>query len=229
VHLIPFIRQVLAMTKPYRMRFILGVVCGILAGITTPFLMGSVKLVVDTVFAEPGAPSLIQKMQKAPPFLRGLVEHILPSVETWNVQSSNALTLLVIATVPLAMLLRGLFGYLNVYLMNWVSIRAINDLRARLFDHLMGLSSSFFSDTSTGTLMAHLNAAAALWHLWRVSSEILDRARYPFPAEPVRTLDAIHLASALAARSVVPGVELLSLDDRIRRAGAQLGFRLQPQ
>ena len=76
---------------------------------------------------------------------------------------------------------------------------------------------------------AHLNAAAALWHLWRVSSEILDRARHPFPAEPVRTLDAIHLASALAVRSVVPGVELLSLDDRIRRAGAQLGFRLQPQ
>ena len=76
---------------------------------------------------------------------------------------------------------------------------------------------------------AHLNAAAAFWHLWRVSSEILDRARYPFPAEPVRTLDAIHLASALAVRSVVPGVELLSLDDRMRRAGAQLGFRLQPQ
>jgi len=75
---------------------------------------------------------------------------------------------------------------------------------------------------------AHLNAAAAHWHLWRVSSDILDRARHPFPAEPVRTLDAIHLASALAARSAVPGVELLSLDDRIRRAGVQLGFRLQP-
>jgi predicted nucleic acid-binding protein len=75
---------------------------------------------------------------------------------------------------------------------------------------------------------AHLNAAAAHWHLWRISSDIVDRARHPFPAEPVRTLDAIHLASALAVRSVVPGVELLSLDDRIRRAGVQLGFRVQP-
>lgn len=75
---------------------------------------------------------------------------------------------------------------------------------------------------------AHLNAEAAHWHLWRVSSEIVERARHPFPAEPVRTLDAIHLASALAVRSVVPGVELLSLDERIRRAGVQLGFRLQP-
>jgi predicted nucleic acid-binding protein len=76
---------------------------------------------------------------------------------------------------------------------------------------------------------ALLNAAAAHWHLWRVSSEIVDRARRPFPAEPVRTLDAIHLASALAVRSAVPGIELLSLDDRIRQSGKQLGFRLQPK
>ncbi len=76
---------------------------------------------------------------------------------------------------------------------------------------------------------AHVNAAAAHWHLWRVSSDIVDRARRPFPAEPLHTLDAIDLASALAVRSVVPGVELLSLDDRIRRAGVQLGFRLRPQ
>jgi predicted nucleic acid-binding protein len=76
---------------------------------------------------------------------------------------------------------------------------------------------------------AQLAAAAARWHLWRVSSDIVDRARRPFPAEPVRTLDAIHLASALAVRAVVPGVQILSLDDRIRKAGAELGFRLQPQ
>jgi len=75
---------------------------------------------------------------------------------------------------------------------------------------------------------AHLNAAASHWHLWRVSSDIVERARHPFPAEHIRTLDAIHLASALAVRSAVPGVELLSLDDRIRRAAKQLGFHVQP-
>lgn len=76
---------------------------------------------------------------------------------------------------------------------------------------------------------AHLNAAAGHWHVWRVSAEIIERARQPFPAEPIRTLDAIHLASALAVRSTVPGVELLSLDERIRRAGKELGFRLRPE
>ena len=75
---------------------------------------------------------------------------------------------------------------------------------------------------------AHLNEAATYWHVLRLSADIVDRARQPFPSEPIRTLDAIHLASALAARSGVAGVELLSLDDRVRRAGEQLGFRLQP-
>jgi len=75
---------------------------------------------------------------------------------------------------------------------------------------------------------AHLNAAASHWHLWRVSLDVVERARHPFSAEPIRTLDAVHLASALAVRSVVPGVELLSLDDRIRRAAKQLGFHVQP-
>jgi predicted nucleic acid-binding protein len=44
---------------------------------------------------------------------------------------------------------------------------------------------------------AHLNAAAVHWHLFRVSLDIVDRARRPFPGEPIRLLDAIHLASAL--------------------------------
>lgn len=76
---------------------------------------------------------------------------------------------------------------------------------------------------------AHLNAAAAHWNILRIDTEIVDRARQPFPAEPVRTLDAIHLASALAARSAIAGVEILSLDDRIRTAARQLGFGLQPE
>jgi predicted nucleic acid-binding protein len=75
---------------------------------------------------------------------------------------------------------------------------------------------------------AHLNAAARFWHLWRIGPEIMERARRPFPAEPIRTLDAIHLASALAARSAVPGLDLLSLDERIRESGKQLGFRALP-
>jgi prevent-host-death family protein len=52
--------------------------------------------------------------------------------------------------------------------------------------------------------------------------------RLPFPSKPIRTLDAIHLASVLVARPAVAGLELLSFDDRIRKAAITLGVRVHP-
>lgn len=75
---------------------------------------------------------------------------------------------------------------------------------------------------------AHLAAAASHWHVLRIAPEIVERARQPFPGEPIRTLDAIHLASLLAARAALPGLELLSLDARIRKAAGRLGVRVLP-
>ena len=93
---------------------------------------------------------------------------------------------------------------------------------------IRAVRSGEIAEAAAGDRRAHLNAATSHWHMWRVSPDIVERARHPFPGEPIRTLDALHLASALAVRSAVPGVELLSLDDRIRRAARLLGFHLQP-
>jgi hypothetical protein len=57
----------------------------------------------------------------------------------------------------------------------------------------------------------------------------VERARQPFPGDPIRTLDAIHLASVIVGRSAVAGLELLSLDDRIRGVGKRLGLTLVPE
>ena len=75
----------------------------------------------------------------------------------------------------------------------------------------------------------HLTTAAAHWHVLRIAGEIVERARQPFPKEPIRTPDAIHLASALVARSAAPGLALLSLDARIRNVARKLGLPLQPE
>jgi predicted nucleic acid-binding protein len=75
---------------------------------------------------------------------------------------------------------------------------------------------------------AQLNVTATGWEVLPITRGVVDRARQPFPAEPVRSLDAIHLASALVARSAIPDLQFLSLDDRIRASALGLGFRLQP-
>ncbi len=71
--------------------------------------------------------------------------------------------------------------------------------------------------------------AAEHWAVLRLGEEVVSRARRPFPTEPIRTLDALHLAAALQARSLVPGTLLLSLDDRIRAAARELGFEVVPE
>lgn len=73
-----------------------------------------------------------------------------------------------------------------------------------------------------------LEKSSLRWGLLRVDSEILARARQRFPVEPIRTLDALHLASALTARSVLPDLALLSLDQRVRDNAAAFGFTLLP-
>jgi predicted nucleic acid-binding protein len=73
-----------------------------------------------------------------------------------------------------------------------------------------------------------LNAAAAHWTLLRLSSEVIDRARQRFPDEPVRTLDALHLASALLAKSTASDTVVLSIDDRVRANARALGFDCLP-
>ena len=75
---------------------------------------------------------------------------------------------------------------------------------------------------------ARLTAVSTRWTLLGLDEEIIERARRPFPSEPVRTLDAIHLASALTARKAVSELAMLSLDGRVRRAADSLGFVLMP-
>jgi len=85
------------------------------------------------------------------------------------------------------------------------------------------------SATEASDRRRELSALANAWSVLRISPEIVERARRPFPSEPIRALDAIHIASALVARSAVPHLEMLTLDDRIRDASRDLGFKLQPR
>lgn len=84
------------------------------------------------------------------------------------------------------------------------------------------------SESRLADLKALLSAAVAGWGLLRLDSEVIDRARRPFPREPVRALDALHLASALVARAGTGALGLLSVDQRVRAAGRDLGFDVLP-
>ena len=67
------------------------------------------------------------------------------------------LIFLIVMSIPLAMLFRVLFTYLNTYFMTWVSVRVTSDLRTRVFSHVVHQPVSFFNKVSTGELMSIIN------------------------------------------------------------------------
>lgn len=77
-------------------------------------------------------------------------------------------------------------------------------------------------------LSADLRLEMSNWVVLALTPAVVARAREPYPAEPIRSLDALHVAWALHAKSAETGVAILSLDDRIRRVSASLGFELLP-
>jgi predicted nucleic acid-binding protein len=54
--------------------------------------------------------------------------------------------------------------------------------------------------------------------LWELTPAVCDIAAHVAPAKPLRTLDALHLATYLLARRSIANLELLTADKRLREA-----------
>lgn len=73
-----------------------------------------------------------------------------------------------------------------------------------------------------------LLTATSGWIRLQLTDEIIDRSSQPFPIEPVRTLDALHLSSALVLRTALSNLRVLSFDSRVRENAIALGLPLEP-
>ena len=73
-----------------------------------------------------------------------------------------------------------------------------------------------------------LDGLSQEWDLLAIDSHVLARASEPWPREPLRSLDSIHLATLAIARERVPDLKLMSLDNRLRENASALGFELVP-
>lgn len=62
-----------------------------------------------------------------------------------------------------------------------------------------------------------------------LADDVLSKAREDFPEEPIRTLDAIHVASFRLLDEQLGGFEVASCDSRVRRNAAALGFAVVPR
>lgn len=81
------------------------------------------------------------------------------------------------------------------------------------------------SAAESADVLAVFTRAVSTWAILELSREVARRAEDAFPREPVRTLDAIHLASAVFLRQALPDLVLLSGDERVRANAQQLGLQ----
>ena len=60
-----------------------------------------------------------------------------------------------------------------------------------------------------------------------VGRAVLDRVRRPFPVEPIRTPDAVHLATAELLGEAPSLLTIVTRDDRVRKNAEALGFTVE--
>jgi predicted nucleic acid-binding protein len=79
---------------------------------------------------------------------------------------------------------------------------------------------------AAASAMRVLEGAASRWIIMDLVGDVPGRAAQEFPREPVGTLDALHIASALVFDRHLGKVFMLSQDDRIRTNAVALGMSL---
>ena len=159
-----FYRRIWAFARPYQGRLILGLVFGILCALMNGALPLAIKLVADLAFSGSARIPVAEHLAKLPPFARPLVESLTQWLPELKSPSSKLGMILVISTIPAVMLLRSVFAYLSMYLTNWAALRAVADLRTKLFDHLQNLSLGFFSHARTGDLISRITNDTQILH-----------------------------------------------------------------
>lgn len=71
--------------------------------------------------------------------------------------------------------------------------------------------------------------ATRRWLLVEMDQPVCDRAGEAFPIEPIRALDAIHLATCLEVERALGRISVLSVDERVRANAVRLGLQVLPE
>jgi predicted nucleic acid-binding protein len=89
-----------------------------------------------------------------------------------------------------------------------------------------GLSGRLTSDEQRAAVRA-LRRFERRCYVVAVTDVVLERVRRPFPVEPVRTLDAVHLATAESLGEPPQLITIVTRDNRVRENATALGYSVE--
>jgi len=112
--------------KPYMGRVITAIVLMVLTAAFTALSVYVLKPVIDQIFANPN-----------------------------KAEAMNYLKIMPFAII-IIFILKGVTGYAQKYMIDWVGSKIILNMRKQLYDHVTGLPMSFFNNQKTGVLISRI-------------------------------------------------------------------------
>jgi ATP-binding cassette, subfamily B, bacterial MsbA len=154
-------RRLYSYIKPYKVRFIVGLLLGFAYGGVSALLPLAISRVTSTIF-HGAAPN--------PTALRSN----LGALDTGP--KINSIVLICLA-IPAIMTVRSLCSYGNTYCMQWVSNKVVTDIRGQLFNKMVRLSMDFFNKMRSGLLISRITNETRVVQmaLTAVSSDIFKQ------------------------------------------------------
>jgi subfamily B ATP-binding cassette protein MsbA len=128
--------------KPYRWRFVVGLVAGFAFGIISSSLPLVLAQVMSFIFN--GAVPNAMVVRSHPELFVGGGGPKINSIA------------LISLLIPVVMAARSLSGYINAYYMNWVSNKVVTDIRTQLFNKIARHSMDFFNRMPAGFLISRI-------------------------------------------------------------------------
>jgi subfamily B ATP-binding cassette protein MsbA len=197
--------------KPYRVRFWLGILFGALFGAVGALLIFDVKVVTAAVFSG-GKIDFGPRLLSWFPFLA----HVELGTDVRSV-------IWVCASIPAIMAVRGFCGYLNSYLMLWVSVRVLDDIRREAFRHTLAQSMEFYNRSKAGELVQ------TVFNQTRMAQQALTTVAGDIVKQPITILAAMGTLFVLDWRFTLMSFVIFPLcllpvvlvSRKVRKAGSR--------
>jgi ATP-binding cassette, subfamily B, bacterial MsbA len=138
-------RRLLAMVKPYWLKLVGAMICMVFVSLLTAGQAFLVKPALDGVFLKKG---------QVPQWIKNIIIQL--HLGDLLLKKDMEMLFLLPVAIILLFLFKGIFEYGQAYLMNYVGLRIVADIREKLYNHLQTLSLSFFTKTPTGILISRI-------------------------------------------------------------------------
>ena len=204
-------RRLFSYLRPYRLRFALGILFGALFGAVQAVLIFDVQFVAGAVFPDHSTSAS-----------SGLVKWF-PALADLRLNDDATTVLLICASIPALMLLRGACSYLNSYCMLWVSVRVLDDIRKAVFRHTLGQSMEFFNKARAGELVQ------TVFNQTRMAQQALTTISGDIVKQPVTIVAALVVLFAIDWQFTLVSFVIFPLcllpvalvSRKVRKAGAR--------